>query len=123
MLSWIRKQLQKVRCDETDIRKIELASEEALVNIIQHGYRNTSGTIQISVQSPRAGMIEITLRDQGPPFNPLGQKVQFDPSATLEDRPIGGLGILFIRQYMDDVRYRRDRNSNVLCLMKRVFTK
>jgi len=119
MIQWIRMQLYSHGLGETTIRKIELASEEALVNIIKHGYKQWMGFVQIELKS-FAAHVEIILRDHGPPFNPLEQEISFNPMATLEERSLGGLGILFIRQNMDEVRYRREKNANVLMLVKKL---
>jgi serine/threonine-protein kinase RsbW len=118
MIHWIRLQLHSLGLDETNIRKTELASEEALVNIIKHGYKNQTGKIEIELHASNS-QIEIVLRDYGPAFNPLEREISFNPLATLEERSIGGLGILFIRQYMDEVRYRREKRANVLILIKK----
>ena len=118
MIHWIRLQLYSHGLDETNIRKTELASEEALVNIIKHGYKKQAGTVEIELKAFETH-IEILLRDYGPAFNPLEQEIAFNPLATLEERSLGGLGILFIRKYMDEVRYWRDKNMNVLVLIKK----
>ncbi len=119
MIHWVRLQLLSLGLNETNVRKTELASEEALVNIIEHGYQKNEGTIEVELH--RFGtVIEIVLRDYGPAFNPLEREISFNPLAPLEERKIGGLGILFIRQYMDEVRYRRERNANVLTLIKKL---
>jgi len=118
MIQWIRSQLYSHGFDEINIRKAELASEEALVNIIKHGYKQRTGKVEIELHAFEAH-IEILLRDHGPAFNPLEQEISFNPLASLEERSLGGLGILFIRQNMDEVRYRREKNSNVLVLIKK----
>lgn len=119
MLSWIREQLRKNGLDDISSRKVELASEEALVNIIRHAYKETAGMVEINVRKAPKKQIEIEIRDNGPSFNPLKQEIAFNPMASLEEREIGGLGILFIRQYMDEVRYRRESNANILILVKK----
>ena len=117
MLQWIRKGLESAHFDKSVLHKIELASEEALVNIIRHAYKDGSGMIEIRVHA-KDGFAEITIRDQGPPFNPLGHDTSFDLSAGIEERKVGGLGILFMREYMDEVCYQRDGNANILTLIK-----
>ena len=118
MLAWLRKHLHTLGCDEINIRKIELATEEALVNIIEHAYREKPGDLSIELRHPTASQFELVLKDQGPPFNPLHQQTGFDPLATLEERKIGGLGIFFMRQYMDKIHYTRIGEMNVLTLIK-----
>lgn len=56
----------------------------------------------------------------GAPFNPLMIETEIDPLAPLEERAIGGLGILFMRQYMDDIRYERRKRTNILTLIKKI---
>ncbi len=119
ILNWIRGHLHSIHCEETTIRKIELASEEALVNIIEHAYKSKKGIIQLRIREVKQGTVELVLRDNGPAFDPLQKATHFNPLATLEERPIGGLGILFIRQYMDEVYYKRDKDTNILVLIKR----
>jgi anti-sigma regulatory factor (Ser/Thr protein kinase) len=117
MIHWIREQLFALGLDETNVRKTELASEEALVNVMDHGYKGKSGRIEIEILSS-SSQIEIVIRDWGVAFNPLEQEVGFDPLATLEEREIGGLGILFMRQYVDEIQYLRKGDANVLTLIK-----
>ncbi len=119
MMQWVRAHLVAGGCDQTTVRKIELALEEAIVNIVEHGYKRQPGTIGVRFQQKNS-VAEIVLTDQGPPFNPLEQDVQFDPLAPLEERDLGGLGIFLYTQYMDEVHYKRENNSNVLTLRKTV---
>lgn len=118
MIDFIRDHLVIFGLDLTSIRKTELASEEALVNVIEHGYKGLDGEIKIEMGEIQH-KIHITIRDHGPAFNPLDQEVGFDPNATLEERNIGGLGILFMRQYVDEIHYSREGDENVLTLVKR----
>ena len=115
MLEWI------VSClagwDRKSVRRVELASEEAIVNIIHHAYQGRPESIEISVKTfPKSA--EIFFKDHGPPFDPLQRKAP-DCSGRLEDREVGGLGIHFMRQYMDEVRYAREANCNVLVFVIR----
>lgn len=118
MLHWIRKGLVETHFEEPILRKIELVSEEALVNIIRHAYKDTSGMIEIAVLAKNR-FAEITIKDRGPPFNPLDWDAALDRTAGIEERKVGGLGILFMREYMDEVHYKRVTNTNILVLIKK----
>lgn len=120
MLFWIEKQLAPIGFEKATIRKVELASEEALVNIIRHAYKQGAGQIQIQVKIYPKSHVEIAIHDQGPPFNPLEEERTIDSSIPLEERQEGGLGILLIRKYMDDVLYQRTGDVNILTLIKKV---
>ena len=118
MLHWIRGQAEKTGFGPSDLYKIELAAEEALVNVIHHSYEGRSGEVFISV-SASAGSIKVTISDSGIPFNPLAQKPRVDHDASLEERQMGGLGLLFIRKCLDEVSYQRKNDQNILTLIKK----
>lgn len=120
MLGHILSEASKVGLPEDELRKIELASEEALVNIIHHAYPgDLSGTIEIVVTAPEGRRLSITITDQGLAFNPLETEIAVDPHAPLETRTVGGLGLYLIQRLMDDVRYERSHDSNILILEKK----
>ncbi len=61
-------------------------------------------------------MAEIS--DDGVAFDPLKVPPP-DLTADLESRPIGGLGVHFVKTLMDEVAYRREGDRNVLTMRKR----
>ena len=96
------------------IGKIELATEEALVNIIHHAYSDkTAGDIEISCTAENSGALVVEILDKGPPFD-IDSVSAPDISATLSERQPGGLGIFLIRKMVDEMHYRRDGKSNIL---------
>jgi serine/threonine-protein kinase RsbW len=97
------------------IKEIELAAEEALVNIINYAYPERHGDIKVTcVQHPNRFVIEI--EDTGIAFDMLSLKDP-DISAGICDREIGGLGVFLIRKLMDDVHYHRENGKNILHLI------
>jgi serine/threonine-protein kinase RsbW len=102
---------------DEDILDTQLAVEEAITNIIMHGYREVNGAITISCHSG-TGVMEIRLEDRAPPFDPLSLP-EPDLDGDIEERKIGGLGIFLIRRVMDEIRYRYEDGKNILVLTKR----
>jgi serine/threonine-protein kinase RsbW len=100
-----------------DVLDTQLAVEEAVTNIIVHGYGGPEGEIVVSC---RAGpdAIEIQLEDQAIPFDPLSIP---DPALdqNIEDRQIGGLGIFLAKQIMSDIQYRFADGKNILTMVKK----
>jgi anti-sigma regulatory factor (Ser/Thr protein kinase) len=95
----------------------QLAVEEAITNVINHGYKKTGGEIIVSSRiSPES--IEVHIMDTAPRFNPLSVP-EPELDGTIEDRNIGGLGIFLIRQVMDEVSYRYENGRNILSLTKK----
>lgn len=99
------------------LKKIELASEEALVNVFNYAYSDKhDGEVEVSCGLDDNNRFVIEIMDSGTPFNPLSLS---EPNLTedVSDRKIGGLGIHLIKKMMDEVEYRREGNNNVLSLI------
>ena len=100
-------------------KNINLAVEEAVVNVMNYAYpEGTVGEVRIDA-SVTDGLLTITIADSGTPFDPTGKE---DPDINLpaEERAIGGLGILLVRQFMDIVTYQHTDGKNVLTLVKKI---
>jgi len=99
---------------EKDIHAIELATNEACANIIEHAYKNeTNHLIYINV-SCDSEKYQIELKDNGIKVNP--KKIK--PRKLKDIRP-GGLGVHLMRSLMDNVNYDKDyREGNRLILIK-----
>ena len=63
--------------------------------------------------------IVFVLTDTGKEFDPT-MVPDADITLSAEDRPIGGLGIFLIRQIMNEVRYERIEDRNVLTMEKKL---
>ena len=98
------------------IHQIELVVEEALVNIFHYAYPNGDGEVRVICRTDQEGRLIIETIDTGLPFDPLSRE---DPDLTLDiaQRKIGGLGVFLMKTLMDEVRYRREDDQNVLTLV------
>jgi anti-sigma regulatory factor (Ser/Thr protein kinase) len=72
---------------------IELAVEEALVNICQYAYGHNTGNVEVHWSQDTPPLFVITLIDFAIPFN-VSTMPSPDLDASLEDRQVGGLGIV-----------------------------
>ncbi|MEM9952020.1 MAG: ATP-binding protein [Chloroflexota bacterium] len=104
--------------DEKSVFQSQLAVEEIFTNIVEHGYKHKGAdkTIDIITLLSTDKLI-IKILDDAPLFNPLTLD-EPDPKASLWDRKGGGWGVYFVRQYMDDVRYKLYGNRNSIILEK-----
>jgi anti-sigma regulatory factor (Ser/Thr protein kinase) len=102
---------------EEDILDTQLAVEEAVTNVIMHGYGDAGGEITVLFRASR-GIVEIQIEDRARPFNPLTLP-EPDLTGDVDDRRIGGLGIFLIRRVMDEILYRYEDGKNVLVLIKK----
>jgi serine/threonine-protein kinase RsbW len=99
---------------------VELVFEEIVANIVRHGSgtRGISGVdvaVDVDVGSDA---IVMTFDDGGVEFNPVGRP---DPkrATSIEETPIGGLGLMMVRKAATEMRYERtpeQRNRLVVTL-------
>ena len=100
-------------------RQIRLAVEEAVVNVIDYAYpEGVEGDITVQVLSD-GRVMHVKIIDSGVPFDPT-EIQKADTTLSAEDRRIGGLGILLVREQMDSINYERTDGKNVLTLMKKL---
>ena len=104
---------------DKDVYNIQLATDEAASNIIEHAYEGvTDGVVEISC-GMKGKELQIVLVDHGEPFDPSEVPLP-DLKADLAERKIGGLGIFLMRKLMDEVHYHSNTDkSNVLTMIKR----
>jgi serine/threonine-protein kinase RsbW len=108
ILSWITERLAKY-LPQKDLERVELASEEVIVNIITHGYKKKKGTIQIEIMINES--IELIFKDKSIRFNPLTKKNIHKPKKI---NKVGGVGLFIIFQCVDEVFYQRKDGYNIL---------
>lgn len=101
------------------IMNLNLVLEEAVSNVIFYAFNDhQKHLIQISLALENK-ILTVEIVDDGIPFDPLSQKLP-DITLPVEERPIGGLGILLILKIMDQVSYSRQNNQNRLTLVKNI---
>ena len=105
--------------DPTLLPSVDLALEEAMVNVMMYAYpEGTKGEMTLTAKVEN-DMIQFEMRDQGVPFNPLQQK-EADLDVPLRERQIGGLGIHLIKEIMDEMEYAHEGYCNILKMRKKV---
>ena len=101
----------------TLIMSLNVALEEAVSNIIQYAYpKKFDQDISIEALKENNALI-FTITDTGVEFDPT-KGGDVDITLTVEDRPIGGLGIFLIKKIMNVIEYQRIDGMNVLTLKK-----
>ena len=98
---------------------VELVIAEALNNVVEHAYANTSPPCPVHLACERqAGGVSICIVDEGAemPEGQLPMGLAPDVDVDLMDLPEGGFGWFLIRDLAQDVEYRRAGAQNVLNL-------
>ncbi|MBN2125466.1 MAG: ATP-binding protein [Deltaproteobacteria bacterium] len=98
------------------VQEVQLAVEEALVNVINYAYpEGTPDDVEVRCSADEEGRGIIEIRDRGIPFD--GTSLS-DPEldAPISERKVGGMGVYLIRKMANEVRYRREGDANILTL-------
>ncbi len=101
---------------------INVALEEAITNTIFYAFpKDPNQTHLIELEFTRDGdTITFEIKDNGVEFDPLNDVPTPDLSLNIEEKPIGGLGILLIKKLMDVVEYKRYKGINHLIISKKL---
>jgi anti-sigma regulatory factor (Ser/Thr protein kinase) len=109
-------------CADGAAMQIALVAEELLTNVVKYAWADSDPhTFQILAMARDDGAaieVTITVEDDGMAFDPLAGPSP-DLDAALADRPIGGLGIHFVRTMTDAQSYARVAGRNRLTVVKR----
>ena len=98
-----------------ETRRLRLAAEEAVANVINYGQATTITLLAEMVD----GQIIITIDDDGQPFDPT-QGSTTNLSIPTDQRPPGGLGIIMLERMTDGLSYQRNDGHNILTLKKKI---
>lgn len=106
---------------ETVRRSVNVALDELLANVLSHGIAGRDAcavTVDVALNQDH---LTVKLSDDGPAFDPFSQAAP-DTTLSVEERPIGGLGIHLVRELMDEVSYERKDGQNVVILAKQLVS-
>ena len=109
---------QKAGLEYRETKRLRLAVEEAVANIINHG-QSTAITLQASVKDNH---LLLTIDDDGQPFDPTVDSTT-DFSVPADQRPPGGLGIMYLHKMTDGLDYQRVDGHNILKIIKTIHKK
>ncbi|NLI29662.1 MAG: ATP-binding protein [Nitrospiraceae bacterium] len=113
ILAWIAECAARQGFHADRINQIEVAAEEALVNIMNYAYPDGNGTVEIRCTGTGPSSLVLEFIDTGSPFDVLSVPDP-DLAIALEDKEIGGLGVFLMKQLINHVEYRRDGAANRL---------
>lgn len=119
-LAFVDAALEELECPMKLQMQVDLAVEEAFVNVANYAYGAGTGPVTLSTMAKKeTGTLTVSLTDNGTPFNPLERE---DPDLSLpaEEREIGGLGIFMVKKNMDEVGYDYKNGQNILTMRKTV---
>ncbi len=115
ILGWVEEQTTAM-LDFEKALNVQLAIEEAIVNVVSYSYKNSELEPYIIIRFADLGSALVTeLEDGGEQFNQLAN-VRYDAVPDVQHRQIGGLGRPFILHFTDEQNYRYEHGCNILNL-------
>lgn len=120
---FIHTELDRRLCPLRVQHQLDIAVEELFVNVAHYAYPNATpenpGTAHVSyTYSADPLSITVDIIDDGIPYNPLAKPDAVTPD-DIAEVPIGGLGILMAKRSVDEIRYERIDESNVVTIVKK----
>lgn len=110
---------ERNKLDMSLLPQMDLALEEAIANVIMYAYpEGERGTVEICLEK-KENLLQTRISDAGMPFNPL-QQPEAKLASSIEERPIGGLGIHLIKEIMDEVEYQHKDGKNMLTMIRKI---
>ena len=116
LMGFVSKNAVQYGFSQKKIKEIELATEEALVNIINYAYKDDIGDVKITCKQDGIKHFIIEIVDTGRDFDVLS-KEEPDTTSDINEREIGGLGLFIMKKLMDEIRYHREEGKNILTLI------
>ena len=101
---------------DSAVYKLCLAVDEIATNVVMHGYEEAGLNGNLTVEGGiDCGRLVILLHDTGKSYDPTKHSIPTaeNLSLPLEERDIGGLGILLARDGVDDLQYEATELGNV----------
>ena len=120
VIEFVDAQLEEYGCGMKEQMAIDVAIDELFANIAHYAYNPDTGYATVRVDVLKDPLtVEVTFIDNGKPYDPLAKE---DPDTTLslEDREIGGMGILIVKKSMDAVSYEYKDGKNILTIKKNI---
>ena len=97
--------------------RVTLLVEELFTNTVVHGHRGDSEAPVYLQCEVAPGRIALVYEDTAPAFDPFAHVELPDVAAGVEDRPVGGLGVLLVSAMAQQVEYRRAGDRNRISLV------
>jgi len=104
--------LEEMGSDSPHHYGISLVFEEIATNIIKYGTgKDEEAQIHIELWKNEDSYV-FKIVDDSHPFNPFEEAAQPDLEQALQDRAVGGLGIMLVKNFAKDVRYEYRAKKN-----------
>ena len=100
-------------------RAIQIVLDELLSNTTRYGkVEGREPIVDVGFRID-GGTLRVEIVDDGVPFDPL-EREEPDTTLPIEERPVGGLGVMLVTKLVDEIRYEREGSRNRISFGKRL---
>ncbi|MGH7390071.1 MAG: ATP-binding protein [Candidatus Rokuibacteriota bacterium] len=97
-----------------DCLRLTLVVEELFVNTVVRGHGGDSDAPVHLALDLQPGRIRVSYADRGPAFDPFARPPE---CGDVDERPVGGLGLILVRRLSSDFEYSRAEGGNRIDLV------
>ncbi len=107
----VRSFFENQSLDQDSLYAFDVALEELLTNVVKYAHNDGERHLirVMATSAPEHATIEVI--DDGLPFDPTTAAPP-DLSLSIDDIPIGGLGLHLVRSMVESISYERRENCN-----------
>lgn len=112
--AFVEQACTRAGCSARQRLRVMLLVEELFTNTVQHGRRGAASVpVKVTIGIRPGREIRVRYEDGAPRYDPFHRsRAKVDVSDSVILRPLGGLGVLLIRELGKDVRYAWSRGRN-----------
>lgn len=110
--------LKEFNVPENSRQELMMALDEAITNIVIHGYSGKEGNVRIVIGREN-DCVTVELIDSGKKFDPSSHPDP-DLNVPIEERKAGGMGVLLMRKFTDGMKYYYKDGNNHFILTKKI---
>ena len=96
--------------------RFTLLVEDLFTNTVAHGHGQDSEAPVRLAFDVTPGRVGLLYEDTGPPHDPFAAVALPDDTTEVEERPVGGLGLVLIAALASEAHYRRENGKNLISL-------
>lgn len=110
-----------LQCDPTveETAAVKTAVSEAVTNAIVHGYRNSSGDIEMLLRLYEGNILYIQIKDKGAGISDIDLAMQPSYTTAPEDEERSGFGFTVMKSFMDKLNVRSERGKGTCVTMEK----
>jgi len=120
LLEFLKKFAKKHKFNDPTTNGLLIVADEIISNVVKYSYKDKDGEIYVRLfYNKDKKLFSMTVVNTGDEFNPFAQHDR-GPIQQLDGTKEGGLGLLIVKQIMNDLVYDRINGKNILTLKKTI---